>query len=246
MIRLLKTVEMQRRLVNRRGGFTLFEIMVVMLIVSLAFGVVTLGVRAVDMSEVDATALRLSGTIRMAFDTAALQSAQVKITLDLDAQTDSLDAPLEADLLDPEVVRVRDGETMFDDAKKTDKAGGASLSGVAAALMGGGGGGGGGFDPFPGLLDSEKKNVKIPAPTRFHGVWTPAFDGMVKKGVVVLRFFPLGYAERAYIYLSSGEDHIVTLIVHPYLGRVDVEQGLVPVPDEEKSERGVEAQETIP
>ncbi|MBI3074164.1 MAG: type II secretion system protein [Deltaproteobacteria bacterium] len=219
----------------KRSGFTLFEIMAVMLIVSLAFGVVTLGVRAIDMSEVDATALRLSGTIRMAFDTAALQSAQVKITLDLDAQTYSLDASLEADLLDPEVVRVRDGETIFDEKKRTEGTGSSALPG-----------GGGGFDPFPGLLDSEKKNVKIPAPTRIHGAWTPAFEGMVKKGVVVLRFFPLGYAERAYIYLSSDDDHIVTLIVHPYLGRVDVEQGLIPVPDEEKRERGAEAQETIP
>lgn len=216
----------------RRSGFTLFEIMVVMLIVSLAFGVVTLGVRAVDMSEVDATALRLSGTIRMAFDTAALQSAQVKITLDLDAQTYTLDASLEADLLDPEVVRVRDGETLFDESKKGERKESSS--------------GSGGFDPFPGLLDSEKKGVKIPAPTRIHGVWTPAFEGMVQKGPVVLRFFPLGYAERAYIYLSSGDDHFVTLIVHPYLGRVDVEQGLISVPDEEKRERGAEAQETIP
>ena len=83
--------------------------------------------------------------------------------------------------------------------------------------------------------------VTLPTTVTLEGVWTPQYDEVQRPeevppqdeaddNIVYVHFFPGGYAERAFIYLSDGDDDWYTLEIEPLTGRVIVYDEEVEVP----------------
>jgi general secretion pathway protein H len=219
---------------RRHRGFSLIEVMVVVLIIGLVTGGAVYGIRGLARSELRSSAAKLAGAIRYCFDRSITTGAYFRLVLDLDSNRYS------AERSDERVYLIRGKEespgrgqaldvAALEKKQEEDQALRDSFSqdnSVAAVL-----------EPppaprrakFQSFKDAALPEVKLKGAVRFFDIYTTRQREPYTKGKAYLYFFPDGHTERALIRVSDGDD-FYTLIVHPLTGRVEVRSGRIDLP----------------
>jgi general secretion pathway protein H len=218
------------------GGFTLIEVMVVLLIMGLLASLGFTGFRAITKGDLREGTAHLSGAIRYLFDRASITGKYHRLVLDIsggkywaEVSDDRFYAPNEAET--PADRRKREEDEAAadeDERKRLEKQQNAYGGGTVAA--------GSSFDlskldvaefrprraRFAAFKETALKPVSLKK-LRIRSVYTPRMTEPVTSGRAYIYFYPLGQTEPAIVTLSdpSGEN-VYSLVVHPITGRVRI------------------------
>lgn len=229
-------------------GFTLLEILIVLVIVGLIAGMSIRGLRALAKSDLRASTSRMSGAIRYLFDRASVTGKYHRLVIDVD------EGRYWAESSDDRFYMPREPETESSqkklaelqaklDAKERQRAeiaeaaGGIDLSKVEPQD----------FRPkkarFGAFKETTLKPVKMKN-THVMDVYTPRLAEPVTHGRAYVYFFPLGQAEAAIVHLSdAAEQTVYSLVVHPITGRVRIYNEYVkPMYDDRVDDEGTRVQ----
>ncbi len=216
---------MRRRRVH--SGFTLIEILIVLVIVGLISGMSIRGLRALAKSDLRASTSRLSGAVRYLFDRASTTGKYHRLVIDVDegrywaeVSDDRFYIPREPET-EASQKKLAELQAQMDqtDRKRAELAqasGGFDMSKLEAQD----------FRPkrvrFGAFKETTLKAVKMKN-TKVMDVYTPRLADPVTQGRAYVYFFPLGQTEPAIVHLSDGEGKaIYSLVVHPITGRVRI------------------------
>lgn len=216
-----------RRSHGRESGFTLLEILIVLVIVGLISGMSIRGLRSLAKSDLRSNTSRLSGAMRYLFDRASVTGKYHRLVIDVDegrywaeVSDDRFYIPREPETeASVKKLAALQAETDEKDRRRADlseAAGGFDMSKVQPQD----------FRPkrvrFGAFKETTLKPVKLKN-TKVMDVYTPRLSDPVIHGRAYIYFFPLGQTEPAIVHLSdpAGET-IYSLVVHPITGRVRV------------------------
>jgi general secretion pathway protein H len=216
----------------RQQGFSLIEIMVVIVILALATGTAIFGLRASGRGGLRGNASQLAAAIRYCYDRAITTNSYYRVVLDFDGNTywaersdermllgrQKENAPGKGQAFDQEAAdKLRDQQQADDDERMKERG-----QGLGIAL-----------EPpphpkrakFATFTDAAIKKIALKG-VRLFDVYTPRQREPYKKGKAYLYFFPDGHTERAIVRLSQDDD-FYTLLVSPLTGRVDIKPGKI-------------------
>jgi general secretion pathway protein H len=222
---------------RRQRGFTLIEVMVVLLIFALVATIGVKGFRTVAKSDLREATAHMSGAIRYMFDRASITGKYHRLVIDLndgqywpEVSDDKFYAPNQAETAGEQRKRENaEAEADEEQRKKVEKqkslwasssSSSSSTSFDLSKLEVGE------FRPkharFAAFKETALKPVRLKK-LRIRSVYTPRLTDPVTSGRAYLYFYPLGQTEPAIITLSddSGEN-IYSLVVHPITGRVQI------------------------
>ncbi len=218
------------------GGFTLIEVMVVLLIMGLLASLGVMGFRAVTKGDLRESTAHLSGAIRYLFDRASITGKYHRLVLDnlggkywAEVSDDRFYAPNEAETPADRRKREEDEAAADEDERKRLEQQQNNYGGSTVAA-------GSSFDlsklevarvpprraRFAAFKETALKPVSLKK-LRIRSVYTPRMTEPVTSGRAYLYFYPLGQTEPAIVTLSdaSGET-VYSLVVHPITGRVRI------------------------
>jgi len=232
-------VRNQNKSRDPRGGFTLIEVMVAMMIIALISTIGVKGFRSVTKSNLREATAHFSGAIRYMFDRASITGKYQRLVLDLndgqywaEVSDDKFYAPNQAETVSEQRKREEKEAAVDDDERKrqekqrelysssSSSSSSSSTSFDMSKLEVGD------FRPkrarFAAFKETALKPVKLKK-LRIRSVYTPRLAEPVTSGRAYLYFYPLGQTEPAIITLTdeTGES-IYSLVVHPITGRVRI------------------------
>ena len=235
-MRLTRQRERRRSGSAASGGFTLIEVMVVLLIMGLLASLGVMGFRAVTKGDLRESTAHLSGAIRYLFDRASITGKYHRLVIDIsggkywaEVSDDRFYAPNEAE--SPADRRKREEDEAAadeDDRKRLEEQQNNYGGGTVAA--------GSSFDlsklevaefrprraRFAAFKETALKPVSLKK-LRIRSVYTPRMTEPVTSGRAYLYFYPLGQTEPAIVTLSDASgDTVYSLVVHPITGRVRI------------------------
>jgi general secretion pathway protein H len=210
-----------------QGGFTLLEIMIVLVIVGLISGMSIRGLRSLAKSDLRGSTSRMSGAIRYLFDRASTTGKYHRLVIDVDegrywaeVSDDRFYIPREPET-EGSVKKLAELEAKLDEKDRQRKemaeaAGGFDTSKILAQD----------FRPkrvrFGAFKETTLKAVRMKN-TKVMDVFTPRLTEPVIHGRAYIYFFPLGQTEPAIVHLSDPtEQTVYSLVVHPITGRVRI------------------------
>jgi general secretion pathway protein H len=215
----------------RDPGFTLIEIMIVLMIVGAAIGATALSFRASDRTSAKSNAARLGSSIRYLYDRAVTTGGYYRLVINLSANK------YWAERSDERFYLVRDKEESPGRGKAPDEAAKErklkeeeeakklQVTGLAAQLQ----------PPpeprrarFAAFQDSTLPKVDLRG-ARLRDLYTRRQPEPYTEGKAYLYFFPDGHTERAVLHVEDTGGDVYTLFVHPLTGRVEVKSGDIPV-----------------
>ncbi len=224
---------------NPRGGFTLIEVMVAIMVVALIATIGVKGFRSVTKSNLREATAHFSGAIRYMFDRASITGKYQRLVIDLnegqywaEQSDDKFYAPNQAETVSEQRKREeKEAAADEDERKRQEKqrelySSGSSSSSSAATSFDMSKLEVGDFHPkrarFAAFKETALKPVKLKK-LRIRSVYTPRLAEPVTSGRAYLYFYPLGQTEPAIITLTdeSGES-VYSLVVHPITGRVRI------------------------
>lgn len=226
---------------DRAGGFTLIEVLVVVLIVSLMITIGVKGFRSITKSNLRESAAHLSGAIRYLFDRASITGKYYRLVIDLsngkywpEVSDDKFYAPNQAESeADRQKREAKEDAADEEERKRQEKqqllyGNGSSSSGSSAAATS--------FDMsklevgefrpkrarFAAFKETSLKPVTLKK-LKIKSVYTPRMTEPMTTGRAYLYFYPLGQTEPAVITLTdqTGES-VYSLVVHPITGKVRI------------------------
>ncbi len=228
--------ELWGRLPRAPRGFTLIEIMVVLLIMGLVASLGVTGFRAVTKSDLRATTAHLSGAIRYLFDRASITGKYHRLVIDLtegkywaEVSDDRFYAPNEAESQSDRKKRESDEAAADEDERKR-------LEKQQNAYGGGSVSAGSSFDlaklevgefrprraRFAAFKETALKPVSLKK-LKIRSVYTPRMTEPVTSGRAYLYFYPLGQTEPAIVTLTDATgESVYSLVVHPITGRIRI------------------------
>jgi general secretion pathway protein H len=230
-----------------RGGFTLLEIIVVLMIIGLISGMSIRGLRSLAKSDLRTSTSRLSGAIRYLFDRASTTGKYHRLVIDVDegrywaeVSDDRFYIPREPET-EASLKKLAELQAQLDDkdrkrAAMSEASGGFDMTKIEPQD----------FRPkrvrFGAFKETTLKPVKIKN-AKIMDVYTPRLAELVTHGRAYIYFFPLGQTESAIVHLSDAtEQTIYSLVVHPITGRVRVYNEYVkPAFDEQIDDEGARA-----
>ncbi|MFO1462567.1 MAG: type II secretion system protein [bacterium] len=179
-------------------GFTLIEVMIVVLIIGMMMG---LGVTILfpgDEAKLRDQSAKLSGTFKFLYNEAAVKNKYFRLVFDLDSQSWSVESSSE-----PFLVR------MIEEApKKADAAKEAEASPSA------------GFTAEEGFL---VQSAKLPAGIKFKDIQVMHMKDRQEHGKVEVYFFPNGFVEPTVINLSDEDEQtFYSLQINPLTGKAKI------------------------
>jgi general secretion pathway protein H len=222
------------------GGFTLVEVLVALLVVSL---IVTLGVkgfRSITKSNLRESAAHLSGAIRYLFDRASITGKYYRLVIDLndgkywpEVSDDKFYAPNQAESeADRRKREAKEAAADEEERKRQEKQqalyGNYSSSSSSAAATS--------FDMsklevgefrpkrprFAAFKETTLKPVTLKK-LKIKSVYTPRLTEPVTAGRAYLYFYPMGQTEPAVVTLTDPNgDSVYSLVVHPITGKVKI------------------------
>jgi general secretion pathway protein H len=225
---------------GRAGGFTLIEVMVVVLIVSLIATIGVKGFRSITKSNLRESAAHMSGAIRYLFDRASITGKYYRLVIDLndgkywpEVSDDKFYAPNQAESeADRRKREAKEDAADEEERKRQEKQqmlyGGSSSSSSSAAATS--------FDMsklevgefrpkrprFAAFKETTLKPVTLKK-LKIKSVYTPRMTEPLTKGRAYLYFYPLGQTEPAVITLTDPTgDSVYSLVVHPITGKVKI------------------------
>ncbi|HVZ87651.1 MAG TPA: prepilin-type N-terminal cleavage/methylation domain-containing protein [Polyangia bacterium] len=220
-------------------GFTLIEILVVMLVLGLLVTIGVKGFRAVTKSDLRAASSHMSGAIRFLFDRASITGKYHRLVIDLN------EGRYWAEVSDDKFYAPNQAETAADRQKREDKEADQDEEerkrqekrDFAASSSGSSTSAGSSFDlskldvgefrpkraRFAAFKETALKPVTLGKKLRIKSVYTPRMTDPVTAGRAYIYFYPLGQTEPAIVVLTddSGES-VYSLVVHPITGRVRI------------------------
>ena len=217
---------------DTRRGFTLIEVMIVLVIVGLVTAVTVVGLRSLFKSDLRGASSRLAGSIRYLFDRASTTGKVHRLVLDFDS------GRYWAEVTDDQFYFASSKETEESRQRKLEKESKEEEAAREAAEQ----------ESFFGSSIPSRYLAKpyIPKRAKFNSfretvirpvtlksgvhladIYTPRLLRPMSSGRGYLYFFPLGMTEAATIHLWDGKDSYYTLIVHPLTGRVTVKNSFV-------------------
>jgi general secretion pathway protein H len=203
---------------NSERGFTLIEIMIVVLIIALMMG---LGVAVLfpgNEAKLRDQSSKIAGTVKFLYNESAIKNRYYRLVFDLDSQSYRVESSEE-----PYLVR------MVDEAQKKkdeDKDPDATPDGAA-------------FTAEEGLLVDP---VRLPAGIKIKDISVMHLPTRVEQGKVEVYFFPNGFVEPAVVNLTDeDEENFYSLQFNPMTGRVRIRSEYFEVdPKDLSSNRGGE------
>jgi general secretion pathway protein H len=233
---------MRRR--GPRSGFTLLEILIVLVIVGLMSGMSIRGLRSLAKSDLRASTSRLSGAVRYLFDRASTTGKYHRLVIDVDegrywaeVSDDRFYIPREPET-EASQKKLAELQAQLDEtdrkrAEISEASGGFDMSKLEAQD----------FRPkrvrFGAFKETTLKPVRMKN-TKVMDVYTPRLADPVTQGRAYVYFFPLGQTEPAIVHLSDAEQKtIYSLVVHPITGRVRIYNEYVKPPlDDQVDDEG--------
>jgi general secretion pathway protein H len=224
------------------GAFTLIEMIVALLIIGTLAGVATVTIDAISSAHIKEDAGRLASVIRACYALAALNGRTVRLQFDIDGGRYTPEWTESVVLVSSERERAADGERAEDRAARKAKVG-QGLLGLGASTP---------RLPQPGwqkvsaddigLVDDKEGTIKLRRDVEIEGVFTTHQTDVFTKGKAELHFFPMGWAERAIIYLRERgkEGEVYSVEVDSLTGRAYVHSRRIPIPPEDLDDRGKE------
>jgi general secretion pathway protein H len=222
-----------------QGGFTLLEIMIVLVIIGLISGMSIRGLRALAKSDLRASTSRMSGAIRYLFDRASTTGKYHRLVIDVDegrywaeVSDDRFYIPRspETETSQKKLAELREqlDEKDRKQAEMSEASGGFDMSKIEAQD----------FRPksvrFGAFKGTALKPVSMKN-TQVMDVYTPRLAAPVTHGRAYVYFFPLGQTEPAIVHLSDpARETIYSLVVHPITGRVRILNEYVKPPIEDQ------------
>ncbi len=210
-----------------KSGFTLLEIMIVLVIVGLISGMSIRGLRSLAKSDLRASTSRLSGAVRYLFDRASTTGKYHRLVIDVDegrywaeVSDDRFYIPREPET-ESSQKKLAELQAKLDEKERqitdmSEAAGGFDMAKLQPQD----------FRPkkvrFGAFKETTLKAVKMKG-TKVMDVFTPRVAEPVTKGRAYIYFFPLGQTEPAIVHLSDAtQETVYSLVVHPITGRVRI------------------------
>jgi general secretion pathway protein H len=223
----------RRRRPSTQGGFTLIEVMIVLVIVALITVVTVTGLRSTFKTDLRSTASRMAGSIRYLFDRASTTGKVHRLVLDFDNGkywAEASDDPFvlaggkeTEESRRKEAERIAKEEEVKRETEEKEKFFGASQIPSRYQPKT--------FIPkrakFDAFREMAVKPITLKSKVFLADVYTPRLLKPLTEGKGYIYFFPMGMTEAATIHLSDGKDSFYTLIVHPLTGRVTVKNSFV-------------------
>ena len=192
----------------REQGFTLIEMVVVMLIIALGFALVIPQFRAATHADLKRSALRLAATIEHTFHQSAFRRETLRLHYDLEGSRYWLDRFVDP-AAEKDALALRPGGALGEggsgaDAPEADDAN---------------------TEPYY-VMDREilPEPVTLPNGVFIASVSTQYLE-KATEGEAFTHFFPDGYAEPTVLYMTDAQGGEYTLYVSPISGRVKVLPG---------------------
>jgi len=170
----------QRRPRDRESGLTLVEIMVAIAIVGLITMGMSVAIGGIFGARLHASANKLSGMVRYAYSLASLRGKVHRVVVDIDEGLYHLE----------EVEEKRDCAAA--EVDEDDK----PASELWAAFGG------------KTVKDARVRTLKLPGGIQFTGVFTRHNSEAVEEGSEAIYFFPDGTAEKAFVWLTDGDETV--------------------------------------
>jgi general secretion pathway protein H len=210
-------------------AFTLLEIGIAIVILSLLMAIAVPGLSALSGVQLKESTGLLAGLIRDTYARTALLGRSTRLVFDMDKGAYWVEeAPVTARLFGKKLEADRDGKVKLDplderldgiESDTNDEEERAKLQLLAPPA----------FKPIEGE-DGQPK--PLPSDVRFSQIWTEHLDDWVKGGQVALYFFPGGYTEEALITLTDDEEasRTYTVWVGALTGEVTIEDEIPRLP----------------
>lgn len=236
------TSERRRRASARiaAAGFTLIEIMVVVVLIGLVMGVAVRGLRSLAKSDMRLSATKMSGAIRYLFDRASTTGKIHRLVIDFEqgrywaeVSDDQFYMPRERETDETRAKEEEEITKENEEAKRKEElaaSGGAPTVDVSRYRPEE-------FKPKRARFSAFKEMAIKPAEVKgakIAGLFTPRLAEPVSTGKGYIYFFPLGMTEAAQVYLSDEDKSFYTLVVHPLTGRVQIYPKYVDPPVQEQ------------
>lgn len=223
-------------------GFTLLEMLVTVALIGVVTGAMLLGSGALASARLKRSATLVAGAVRVAYNHANATSRPVRLVFDFDGRSITLEEGAGRMLL-------RHGEASGGAMSATEAE--AEAQAAAEEISEGPKAPRASFQPVRAEgFESEdaKPGKELSRGIYFRHVEVEHEDDPVESERAYLYFWPGGQTERAAIQLMMGsdptdvdDDDIITLLVAPLTGKVEILGGAVDMPrpatDEEASER---------
>ncbi|QSQ16714.1 prepilin-type N-terminal cleavage/methylation domain-containing protein [Myxococcus landrumensis] len=226
-------------------GLTLIEISIAIIIVAMLFSAAVMGIGSLTGAKAKGAAGELAGTIRSLYDSAALRGKTCRLVFEIPEPKEEKATRYHAECAESGVTTARDRDNALrDENREREQSRRANRGGDRderrSYLTTGGD-----TPTAQDLMNSEKVRVEntsrfssftseeipmreLPEDVRI-SIWTRQQREAVDSGVAYLYFFPQGYTEKAYVYVSQG-DNIWTLDVSPLTGKVNIANEALEVP----------------
>jgi prepilin-type N-terminal cleavage/methylation domain-containing protein len=189
-----------------RYGFTLIEIMVVLLLIGLIFSFVLPQFRARTDADLKRSSIRLAATIQNIFYQSAFRRETYRLQYDLANGRYRLDRFVDPSAPGPKTAAPAGDTGEAPDAEQQREEDLAGLEGKPH------------YVPDRSVLPEP---VRLPEGVRITDVTTQYLD-TISEGNAFTHFFPDGYAEPTVIHLADRNKREYTLVVSPLSGKVQV------------------------
>ncbi len=208
---------------HRGRGFTLIEVMIVLLIMAgMSVGIVFV-VNSITRANLKADAMRVSGYIKHTYGMAAIHQQYFRLMIDLDTQEYWVEAAEQSEIGSPPqipedrvVVDAPEGLDIPEPARRTGGYDADDPEGSALGLRRPD------FSPSETFLTDRRKLEGA----KFYSVKTASQQKALQTGRASITFFPNGFVERSQIVMSDGDDEgFLSLEIQPLTGKVDIFTG---------------------
>jgi len=209
-----------------RSGFTLVEMMVVVIIVALAAGTVTFGLRALTRANLRSACMRVTAASRAAYGRALSQGTTVRVVLDFEKNEISIDEARGALTLARNDDHAREEQEGADEDRAAVDPWEAARANLATTLRPTFG-----ASPFGAIQNDEGEPLRrfAPRPLSDRGdirvvrLFVPHEPAARESGRGAIHFFPNGRTEHAVVQLTDdGGDTIYSVEIHPLTGRATI------------------------
>jgi general secretion pathway protein H len=237
---------MEGRVTRRSGagGFTLLELMIVVVLLGLVMTVAVRGVRSLAKSDMRTSAVKMAGAIRYLFDRASTTGRMHRLVIDFEqgrywaeVSDDRFYIPHERETdLQRETAAEQQAKEAEEQKKREEE--GQAQTGTERPQ----------YDitkyqpqefiakkaRFAAFKEMAVKPTAVKG-AKISGLFTPRLAAPMNTGRGYIYFFPLGMTEAALVYLSDEDQkNVYSLVVHPLTGRVQIQNRYVEPPIEKQ------------
>ncbi len=209
----------RRQTRRRREGFTLIEVMIVIILMALVASGVSYAFGALERTQLRSSCVRIAAAARYAYNRAISHGSTVRVVLDLERHTIGFEEA------HGRVTLARTSDSRRRDLERDDP--GADAAAVdpwaaAQARLADTLRPSFGASPFSALEGRRYETRPIGDGITIEQLITPHEPDPRDDGRGAIYFFPGGQTEHAVVWLSDGGDRVFSVEIHPLTGRARI------------------------